>query len=157
MRNEAEITGQLAAAHRRVVSGRTAHPDATYEDGVDIALKWTLGQSDDVPIDDEVEGLGGLVAARRHLEPERIAVLRCATRVSNPVLIDCLEVVARDWPIGDVRHFLRFYMEQRTARAALMAIAAGKSSDKVCAALVKTAVEAPLEEVNDVLQTVKPG
>jgi hypothetical protein len=117
------LAEQLFLAQQAVRSGTTYHPDLTYEDGVLLCLEWMMGGKTP-PIDASEEHQVQSIAPAPRMEDERIAVLRLAARVSNPTLLACLQRIAREWPLDDVRNFLSVYSEQRVARAALLAIAA---------------------------------
>jgi hypothetical protein len=51
MRPTSEIHEQIGLAGDQIVQGSTNVPGMTYEEGVDYALRWALGESDDLPID----------------------------------------------------------------------------------------------------------
>lgn len=53
VRTAAEVDAQLNRAMEAVDAGTTAWPGMTYEQGVDNALRWVTGQSDDVPMEDD--------------------------------------------------------------------------------------------------------
>lgn len=52
MRHTAEIERQLDLA-ADVATSNSKHPDMTYEEGVDSALRWVLGYDDEPPMEDE--------------------------------------------------------------------------------------------------------
>jgi len=52
-RSEQEIQDQIAAAEDSVATGESRWPGMSYEDGVSAALRWCIGESDDVPMEDE--------------------------------------------------------------------------------------------------------
>lgn len=53
MRSRKEIEEQMEKAGDQVIEGNTKVPGMTYEEGVDNALRWALGDSDDAPIEDD--------------------------------------------------------------------------------------------------------
>lgn len=53
MRDRKEIEEQMHKAEDTVMEGGSKVPGMTYEEGVDNALRWALGDSDDKPIEDE--------------------------------------------------------------------------------------------------------
>ncbi len=52
MRSRNEIEEQMHKAGDIVCEGDTKVAGMTYEEGVDNALRWALGESDDAPIED---------------------------------------------------------------------------------------------------------
>jgi hypothetical protein len=53
MRSKKEIEEQINKAIPSIEKGRSDVPGMTYEEGVDNALRWALGDSDDAPIEDD--------------------------------------------------------------------------------------------------------
>lgn len=51
-RTDEQIDEQLTAAMESVDNGTTNWPGMTYEQGVDNALRWVTGQSNDPPMED---------------------------------------------------------------------------------------------------------
>lgn len=51
-RTDEQIDEQINAASEQNEEGTTRWPGMTYEQGVDNALRWVTGQSDDVPMED---------------------------------------------------------------------------------------------------------
>ena len=49
--NDDQINDQIDLAGHSIEKGTTAVPGMTYEDGVDAALRWAMGDSDDAPMD----------------------------------------------------------------------------------------------------------
>src|SRR3954454_24949464 len=52
-RSDSEIDEQLNRAIEAVDSGNTNWPGMSYEQGVDNALRWITGQTDDQPMEDD--------------------------------------------------------------------------------------------------------
>jgi hypothetical protein len=52
VRTDEQIDEQINAACEQNEEGTTRWPGMTYEQGVDNALRWVTGQSDDVPMED---------------------------------------------------------------------------------------------------------
>lgn len=52
-RPQYEIDDQLNEAVELVDEGRSAVPGMSYEQGVEAALRWVTGDSDDLPIEKE--------------------------------------------------------------------------------------------------------
>lgn len=52
MRSQREIDEQLNLAADQTMEGSTKFPSMTYEDGVEYALRWVTGQSNDAPMED---------------------------------------------------------------------------------------------------------
>lgn len=54
MRTEREIETELDRVDsEKAAGGPSEWPGMSYEQGVDAALRWVLGHSDDAPMDDE--------------------------------------------------------------------------------------------------------
>jgi hypothetical protein len=51
MRDPNEIDDQLAKASESTMMGTARWPGMTYEQGVESALMWVTGQSDEAPMD----------------------------------------------------------------------------------------------------------
>jgi hypothetical protein len=56
VRSREEIEGQAREAIAWVAGDSTDVAGMSYEEGVDAALQWVLGQSDDKPIENDFEG-----------------------------------------------------------------------------------------------------
>lgn len=52
-RSEEEIDEQLNRAAEAADAGQSKWPGMTYEQGVDNALRWVTGQTDDLPMEDD--------------------------------------------------------------------------------------------------------
>lgn len=52
VRTDEEIDEQLNRAQDQVEAGGTKVPGMSYEEGVDAALRWATGQSNDAPMDE---------------------------------------------------------------------------------------------------------
>ena len=52
VRSASEIQQQVDEAGAQVVNGGSKVPSMSYEEGVDYALRWVLGDTDDKPMDD---------------------------------------------------------------------------------------------------------
>jgi hypothetical protein len=52
-RTDKEIDEQLNVASEHINDGTVAWPGMSYEQGVQNALDWVLGNNDDPPMDDE--------------------------------------------------------------------------------------------------------
>ena len=52
-RDRKEIDDQLNRTTEAVDSGATAWPGMSYEQGVENALRWVTGESDDPPMEDD--------------------------------------------------------------------------------------------------------
>ena len=52
-RTRSEIDEQLNACVDSIDEGRSKYPGMTYEQGVDAALRWVAGDTDDAPMEDE--------------------------------------------------------------------------------------------------------
>lgn len=50
---DAEIREQINKTHNSTDEGTTAVPGMTYEEGVQAALNWALGDWDDKPMEDD--------------------------------------------------------------------------------------------------------
>lgn len=55
MRGEHEIREEMHDASDWVMEGRTDVPGMSYEEGVEAALRWVLGDTDDEPIERKVD------------------------------------------------------------------------------------------------------
>lgn len=55
MRTEKELDEQLIKAMDYTMNDATAVKDMTYEQGVEYALRWALGSSDDLPIETDYD------------------------------------------------------------------------------------------------------
>lgn len=51
-RSDDEIEEQISRASDSVARGSTRWPGMTYEQGVDAALRWVLGENDEAPMED---------------------------------------------------------------------------------------------------------
>jgi hypothetical protein len=52
-RTDSEIDDQLNKTAEAVDDGSTKWPGMSYEQGVENAIRWITGQSDDVPMEDD--------------------------------------------------------------------------------------------------------
>ena len=52
-RSQEEIAEQLDRAVQAQVDGESRWPGMSYEEGVDAALRWVTGESNDLPMEDE--------------------------------------------------------------------------------------------------------
>lgn len=48
-----EVQEQIDLASEAAVTGQSQWPGMTYEQGVDNALRWALGETDDAPMEEE--------------------------------------------------------------------------------------------------------
>jgi len=55
MRSKHEIEDMIAKAGLYLENGATAVGGMTYEEGVDAALRWVLGETEDEPIEEEFD------------------------------------------------------------------------------------------------------
>lgn len=52
MRSQREIDEQLNLAVDQTMEGSSKWPGMTYEDGVENALRWVTGETDEAPMED---------------------------------------------------------------------------------------------------------
>jgi hypothetical protein len=55
LRTATEIENQLYKAQNWTSAGNTDVPGMTYEEGVEAALRWALGEEDNEPIENEAD------------------------------------------------------------------------------------------------------
>lgn len=51
-RSAEEVQQQMDEAGAKVAEGGSQYPAMSYEEGVDYALRWVLGETEDKPMDD---------------------------------------------------------------------------------------------------------
>lgn len=55
-----DIKDQLGLAGDKIAEGGSHFPGMTYEEGVDAALRWVTGQTEDLPLDPaDIEAMNG--------------------------------------------------------------------------------------------------
>jgi hypothetical protein len=52
-RSQKEIDNQLNMTEKAVDSGQSAWPGQSYEQGVEAALRWVTGETNDAPMEDD--------------------------------------------------------------------------------------------------------